>query len=245
MPSGLGLIGQKVGMTQVFDGAGRAVGATVILAGPCVVTKIKRSESDGYDAVQVAFRQEPKAARLGKPVAGTYAKLGIETHRRMEEFRPNPRKGEVPADLAEGGSLTVEMFSEGDRVDVQGDSKGRGFQGVVKRHGFHGGPDTHGSMSHRAPGSVGASTDPGHTLRGTRMGGRHGNRSSTSQNLEVLKVDKERNLLVVKGAVPGATGTWVRVTPTVKAKAPSARRLFVELTETSKTAAKKAPAKKQ
>lgn len=239
MPRGLGLLGQKVGMTQVFDWGGRAVGATVIVAGPCVVTRAKKADGDGYEAVQTAFREEPKAGkRLGKPVAGVFAKINVPARRRMAEFRPNPAKGGASVDLAVGTELTVEMFSRGDRVDVQGTSKGKGFQGVVKRHGFHGGPETHGSMSHRAPGSVGASTDPGHTLRGTRMAGRHGNRTSTSQNLEVVSIDKERSLLVVKGAVPGATGTWVKVTPTVKGKAPSARRLFVETRETSKTAAK-------
>lgn len=247
MPRGVGLLGQKVQMTQVFDREGRAVGATVILAGPCTVTRVRTKETDGYDAVQMAFREEPKPeVRMTKAAIGVFAKLGLPPHRVLAEFVPHRTK-EGPGDLATGSKLTVELFKPGDRVDVQGTSKGHGFQGVVKRHGFKGGPDTHGSMSHRAPGSIGSSTDPGHTLRGTRMGGRHGNATSTSPNLEVLKVDAAHDLLVVKGAVPGATGSWVRITPTVKRKAPSSRRLWVEVhdTEGAKTAAsKKGPAKK-
>jgi len=246
MPRGIGLLGQKVAMTQFFDGEGRAVGATVILAGPCTVTRVRTKETDGYDAVQMGFREEPKAAkRMTKPVAGVFAKLGLPAHRVLAEFTPHPSK-EGPKDLQTGAKLDVGLFKAGDRVDVQGTSKGHGFQGVVKRHGFAGGPATHGSMQHRAPGSIGASTDPGHTFRGTRMPGRHGNATSTSPNLEVLKIDAEHNLLVVKGAVPGATGSWVRVTPTVKRKAPSARRLYVEVRDAEgvKTSVKKAPVKK-
>jgi large subunit ribosomal protein L3 len=246
MPRGIGLLGQKVAMTQVFDREGRAVGATVLQAGPCTVTRLRTKETDGYEAVQMAYREEPKPdVRMTKAVLGVFAKAGVPAHRVLAEFVPHPSKT-GPADLAAGSKLTVELFKPGDRVDVQGTSKGHGFQGVVKRHGFKGGPDTHGSMSHRAPGSIGSSTDPGHTLRGTRMGGHHGNKTSTSPNLEVLKVDAEHHLLVVKGAVPGATGSWVRVTPTIKRKAPSARRLWVEVhdAEGAKTAAKKGPAKK-
>jgi len=240
MATGLGLIGQKVGMTQIFDSEGRAVGATVLHAGPCVVTRLRKVETDGYSAVQVGYREE-KASRVGKPRAGVFTKLNLPIHRILAEFRV-PETG----DLAPGSHLTVEIFKQGVRVDVSGDAKGAGFQGVVRRHGFKGGPETHGSMSHRAPGSVGASTDPGHTLRGTRMAGRHGGRNSTSQNLEVLAIDAEKNILVVKGAVPGATGTYVRITPTTRKKAPSARRLRVEVVESEgfKTAAKKAAQKK-
>jgi len=240
MATGLGLIGQKVGMTQIFDSEGRAVGATVLHAGPCVVTRLRKVETDGYSAVQVGYREE-KAARIGKPRAGVFAKLNLPPHRVLAEFRV-PETGE----LAAGSQLTVEMFKQGARVDVSGDAKGAGFQGVVRRHGFKGGPETHGSMSHRAPGSIGSSTDPGHTLRGTRMAGRHGGRNSTSQNLEVLAIDAGRNILVVKGAVPGATGTYVRITPTTRKKAPSARRIRVDIVESEgfKTAAKKAAQKK-
>jgi large subunit ribosomal protein L3 len=242
VPKGIGLLGQKVGMTQVFDREGRAVGATVIVAGPCVVTGIMTVTANGYDAVQAAFREEPKVSRLGKPRAGIFAKLSLPAHRKIGEFRPNPaRKESLPEGIVPGAKLTVILFKPGDRVDVQGRSKGKGFQGVVKRHGFKGGPDTHGSMQHRAPGSVGSSTDPGHTLRGTRMGGRTGNATATSQNLEVLDIDEGRSLLVVKGAVPGAVGAWLSVTPSVKKWAPSARRLHVEMrdTEGAKTAGKK------
>jgi len=240
MATGLGLIGQKVGMTQIFDTEGRAVGATVLHAGPCVVTRLRKVETDGYSAVQVGYRDE-KPARLGKARTGVFTKLNLTPQRILAEFRV-PETGE----LAPGSQLTVEIFTQGARVDVSGDAKGAGFQGVVRRHGFKGGPETHGSMSHRAPGSIGASTDPGHTLRGTRMAGRHGGRNSTSQNLEVLAIDAGRNILVVKGAVPGAPGTYVRITPTTRKKAPSARRLRVDVVESEgfKTAAKKAAQKK-
>jgi len=240
MATGLGLIGQKVGMTQVFDSEGRAVGATVLHAGPCTVTRLLKVETDGYSAVQVGYRDE-KPARIGKARAGVFAKLNLPTQRVLAEFRV-PETGE----LAPGTKLTVEIFQQGGRVDVSGDAKGAGFQGVVRRHGFKGGPETHGSMSHRAPGSIGSSTDPGHTLRGTRMAGRHGGRNTTSQNLEVIAVDAGRNILVVKGAVPGSTGTYVRITPTTRKKAPSARRIRVEVVDSEgfKTAAKKAATKK-
>ncbi len=245
MPRGIGLLGQKAGMTQVFDKDGRAVGATVVLAGPVTVTRVRTKEADGYEAVQVAFREEPKPeARLAKPFRGQFEKLGLPVHRKLAEFRPHEFK-EGPKDLATGSKLAADLFKAGDRVDVQGTSKGHGFQGVVKRHGFKGGGNTHGSMHHRAPGSVGSSTDPGRTLRGLRMAGRHGNVTSTMQNLEVLIADPERNMLVLKGAVPGATGAWIRVTPSVKRRAPAARRLWVEVidAEGAKTAIKKTPKK--
>lgn len=245
MPRGIGLLGQKVGMTQVFDKDGRAVGATVVQAGPVTVTRIRTKDADGYEAVQVAFREEPKPeTRLAKPFRGQFEKLGLPVHRHLAEFRPHATK-EGPKDLVAGAKLGADLFKPGDRVDVQGASKGHGFQGVMKRHGFKGGGDTHGSMHHRAPGSVGSSTDPGRTLRGLRMAGRQGNKIVTSQNLEVLQADAERQVLVLKGAVPGATGSWLSITPTVKLKAPSARRLWVEVVdaEGAKTAIKKAPKK--
>jgi len=243
MPTGLGLIGQKVGMTQVFDSVGRAVGATVIQAGPCTVIRLRQADGDGYCAVQVAFREEAKPEKLGKADAGQFAKVSLPAHRVLAEFRVVGQK--VPEGFEAGTKVTVDLFKETRRVDVQGEAKGAGFQGVVKRHGFAGGPDSHGSMQHRAPGSVGSSTDPGHTLRGTRMGGRMGGRNSTSQNLEVLSIDAAHNLLVVKGAVPGAMGTLVRITPTTRRRAPSSRRLSVEVREIegAKTAARKAAKK--
>lgn len=237
MEKGIGLIGQKVGMTQIFDSEGRAVGVTVIQAGPCTVLGLRKPEADGYSAVQLAFREEPKAGRLTKAFAGQFLKRNLPLHRRIEEFRS--------ADLGTlevGSKLTVEIFKTGDRVDVNGTSKGKGFQGVIKRHGFAGGPATHGSMQHRAPGSIGSSTDPGHTLRGTRMGGKMGNRSATSQNLEVIGIDAEKHVLVIKGAVPGAKGSWVRITRSIKKRGPSSRRLVFEVRDAdgAKTAAKKA-----
>jgi large subunit ribosomal protein L3 len=202
--------------------------------------RLRKPEGEGYCAVQLAFREAAKPERLGKAVAGQYAKLSLPAHRVLAEFRV---EGTKAADGLEAGArLTVEHFKDAKRVDVQGIAKGKGFQGVVKRHGFAGGPDSHGSMQHRAPGSIGASTDPGHTLRGTRMGGRMGGLNSTSQNLEVVSVDAEHNLMVVKGAVPGGPGTLVCITPTTKRRAPSARRLHVEVSEIegAKTAARKA-----
>jgi large subunit ribosomal protein L3 len=217
-------------MAQVFDGEGRAVGATVVLAPPCTVTVLRNAEKDGYEAVQIAANEAKSADRIAKAQAGGFGKLGLKPHRRLAEFRPAPGKPMPDAEtVAPGKTVGVAFFKKGDRVDVQGLSKGHGFQGVVKRYGFKGGPDTHGSMMHRAPGSVGASTDPGHTYRGTRMAGRMGGTSCTSQNLEVLEVDPERNLLVIKGAVPGSKGSWLRLTPTVKRRAPHARRLWVEV----------------
>lgn len=231
------MIGQKVGMTQVFDSEGRAVGVTVIQAGPCTVLGLKKPETDGYSAVQLAFREEAKAKRLTKAFAGQFTKKSLPLHRRIEEFRASDANS-----LEVGSKVTVDIFKMGDRVDIKGTSKGKGFQGVIKRHGFHGGPNTHGSMSHRAPGSIGSSTDPGHTLRGTRMGGKMGNQSATSQNLEVVAVDAEKHILVIKGAVPGAKGSWVRVTKSVKKRAPSARKLVFDVRDAdgAKTAAKKA-----
>ena len=246
MARGIGLLGQKVGMTQVFDKDGRAVGATLVEDTPLTVTRVRSVEADGYAAVQVAWRETAQPERhLAKAQSGAFAKAGLSAHRRLTEFRAHPVK-ESPAELAMGAKLTVALFKPGDRVDIQGTSKGKGFQGVVKRHGFRGGPDTHGSMSHRAPGSVGSSTDPGHTLRGLRMAGRMGDASAISLNLEVLQVDEQRHLLVVKGAVPGAIGSVVRITPTLKKRAPSAARLWVEVhdQEGAKTALKKPAVKK-
>jgi large subunit ribosomal protein L3 len=250
MPKGMGILGQKVGMAQVFDSEGRAVGATVVLAMPCVVTRLRTVADDGYEAVQVATHEEKVVGRMAKAQVGQFEKLGMKSHRRLAEFRPAPGKPMPDAEIvAQGKAVGVSFFKKGDRVDVQGLSKGHGFQGVVKRHGFRGGPDTHGSMMHRAPGSVGASTDPGHTFRGTRMPGRMGGTSCTSQNLEVLEVDAEGNVLVLKGAVPGAKGSWLRVTPSVKRRAPHPPRLWVEVhdadasTFAKKTAAASAKAK--
>lgn len=197
-----GILGKKVGMTQIFGERGEVIPVTVIEAGPCYVAQIKTIERDGYSAVQMGF-EDTKPRRLTRPQMQHLRKSKLPPLRYLREFRA---RGE---DLAfeEGQKLTVEMFEEGEWVDVVGTSKGRGFAGTVKRHGFSGGPKTHGqSDRHRAPGSVGACTTPGRVFKGKRMPGRMGNERVTVQGLKVVLVDPERNLLAVRGAVPGANG---------------------------------------
>jgi len=197
-----GILGKKVGMTQIFGERGEVIPVTVIEAGPCYVAQIKTIERDGYSAVQMGF-EDTKPRRLTRPQMQHLRKSKLPPLRYLREFRA---RGE---DLAfeEGQKLTVEMFEEGELVDVVGTSKGRGFAGAVKRHGFSGGPKTHGqSDRHRAPGSVGACTTPGRVFKGKRMPGRMGNERVTVQGLKVVLVDPERNLLAVRGAVPGANG---------------------------------------
>ncbi len=194
-----GILGKKVGMTQIFNEKGEAVPVTVIQAGPCWVTQIRTEEKDGYRAIQLGF-EETKRRRLTKPELGHLKKHGLPPLRYLREVRTNDIEG-----VEVGQKVDVSIFSPGERVDVTGLSKGRGFAGVVKRHGFGGGPKTHGQSDRlRAPGSIGAGTTPGRVFKGTRMAGHMGNRRVTAQNLEVVLVDPERNLLAVKGAVPGA-----------------------------------------
>lgn len=189
----VGIIGKKLGMTQVFCEGGKAEAVTVVEAGPCAVTQIKTDAKEGYNAVQLGFG---KAKRLKSPQRGHLKGLG--EFRYLREFRVD-NIGDIQV------NLDVSIFKEGDLVDVTGCSKGKGFAGVVKRHGFAGGPKTHGqSDRHRHPGSVGATTSPGRVLKGTRMAGRMGNQRVTVRKLEVVKADAERNLLLIKGAVPGA-----------------------------------------
>lgn len=215
-----GIIGRKVGMTQVFDDNGAALPVTVIEAGPCYVTQIRTQERDGYAAIQLGFDELPAKrngdARLNKPRRGHLRRNSLLENdaelpdlRVLREFRV---KNLDDLDLQEGAKLTVDVFAEGDLVDVVGTSKGRGFAGTIKRHNFNRQPKTHGqSDRERAPGSVGQSATPGRTLKGTRMGGRMGNDRVTIQNLQVVVVDAERNLLAVKGSVPGAKGGIVIV----------------------------------
>ncbi len=189
----VGIIGKKLGMTQVFREGGKAEAVTVVEAGPCAVAQIKTAAKEGYNAVQLGFG---KAKRLKSPQRGHLKGLG--EFRYLREFRVDDI-GDIQV------NLDVSVFKEGDLVDVTGCSKGKGFAGVVKRHGFAGGPKTHGqSDRHRHPGSVGATTSPGRVLKGTRMAGRMGNQRVTVRKLEVVKADVERNLLLIKGAVPGA-----------------------------------------
>lgn len=197
-----GLIAKKVGMTQLFREDGRVVPATVLVAGPCVVVQRKTKERDGYEAAQLGFVEDRAPRRVNKPTAGHFKRAGVPATRHLSEFPL--AEG---ADPKPGDTVKCDLFQAGDKVDVIGNSKGRGFQGVIKRHGFGGGVATHGSMFHRAPGSIGASAWPSRTLRGLRMGGHMGDARITVKGLEVVEVDAARNLLVIRGAVPGARGS--------------------------------------
>jgi large subunit ribosomal protein L3 len=195
-----GILGKKVGMTQVFGESGEAIPVTVIEAGPCFVAQIKTVEQDGYTAVQLGF-EETKPTRLTQPQLKHLQKSNLPALRHLRELRVSD---DELAAYEEGQTLTVDIFEEGELVDVTGTSKGRGFAGVVKRYGFSGGPKTHGqSDRQRAPGSVGACTTPGRVFKGKRMPGRMGGERVTSQGLKVVLVDPERNLLAIRGAVPG------------------------------------------
>lgn len=203
-----GMIGRKVGMTQVFDENGNVIPCTVIEAGPCYVTQIRTEESNGYTAVQLGF-SETKVQRLTKGQLGHLKRNNLPALRYLREFRVN---GDI--EVAEGQEIKVDVFARGERVDVIGTSKGRGFAGTIKRHNFQRQPKTHGqSDRERAPGSVGATTTPGRTLPGKKMAGRMGNDRVTAQNLEVVVIDAERNLIAVRGSVPGAKGGIVMIKP--------------------------------
>ncbi|HEY9560648.1 MAG TPA: 50S ribosomal protein L3 [Anseongella sp.] len=199
-----GLIGKKVGMTSIFDEAGKQIPCTVIEAGPCVVTQVKTEEKDGYTAVQLAF-EEKKEKKTTAALAGHFKKAGTTPKRRLVEFRYFEEEKE------QGETLTVELFNEGDFVDVIGTSKGKGFQGVIKRHNFSGvGGQTHGQHNRlRAPGSLGAASFPSRVFKGMRMAGQTGNERVKIQNLRVIKVYPEQNVLVVSGSIPGARGSYV------------------------------------
>jgi large subunit ribosomal protein L3 len=214
-----GLIGRKIGMTQVFDNGGSAIPCTVLRVGPCVVVQRREIDRDGYEAVQIGLVEPTKvrgAGRqggsrrskgIGRALKGQFDKANVPPMKRLREFRLAPGS-EAPA---VGDRVLVSLFKPQDRVDIIGQSKGKGFQGVMKRHNFHGGAASHGSMFHRAPGSVGASAYPSRTFRGTKMPGRMGGGRVTVKNLEVVRVDEEHDLLVVRGAVPGARGSYLTV----------------------------------
>lgn len=192
-----GLIGRKLGMTQVFDDGGKAVPVTVVEAGPCPVVQLRTEDRDGYNAVQVGFG-EKKKSRVRKPEAGHFARAGVAVLQHLREFRVDDVEG-----FELGQELKVEMFEAGDRVAVTGRSKGRGFAGVVKRHGMKGGSQTHGCMSKRTPGALGAASYPARVFKGRRLAGHMGSERVTVRNLEVVGVDAEKNVLLVRGAVPG------------------------------------------
>lgn len=198
------ILGRKVGMTQVFTEEGMAVPVTVVQAGPVVVTQVRSADKEGYTAVQVGFA-EASAKRVRKPLAGHFAKAGVTPKRYLREFRVD----EI-GDLQVGQEIKVDIFQPGDKVSVTGVSKGKGFAGAVKRYHFRGGPASHGSMVHRKPQSGGA-TDAARTFKGSRRPGRMGGETVTVQGLRIVKVDPEKNLLLVRGAVPGANGSLVTV----------------------------------
>jgi large subunit ribosomal protein L3 len=199
-----GIIGRKVGMTQVYAEDGRAFPVTVIVAGPCVVVQRKAKDKDGYSAVQLGLVEARKVKRVTKAMKGHFDKAGLPPCRVLREFRVAD-----DAELKVGDKVSVEGFSAGDAITVTGVSRGLGFQGVVKRHHFRGGAATHGSMFHRAPGSIGASAFPSRTLKGMRAGGHMGSDRVTVKNLQVVRVDAPNNLLIVRGSVPGAGGSIV------------------------------------
>jgi len=209
----IGIIGRKCGMTRVFTEEGSSIPVTVIDASPNRVTQVKNGDTDGYKALQVTFGNK-RTNLVNKPAAGHFAKAEVEAGEGLWELRLETEEG---ADLVVGAELAVDQFQPGQRVDVTGTSKGKGFAGTVKRHNFSMQDATHGnSLSHRAPGSIGQCQTPGRVFRGKKMAGQMGDEQVTTQNLEIVQVDTERNLLLIKGAVPGAPGGHVTVRPSVK-----------------------------
>jgi len=207
MPVGVeGLIGRKVGMTQIFREDGAVVPVTVLRAGPCVVVGMRTREKDGYEAVRLGLVESFSKSKLTKPMRGQFEKKDLPPLRTLREFR---RQGEGEVNV--GDRVLVDMFSDAVQVDVVGVSKGKGFAGVMKRHHFSGGAASHGSMFHRAPGSIGSSAYPSRVFKGMRMGGHMGSDRVTVKNLDVVRVDVENNLLLVRGAVPGARGTLLLI----------------------------------
>jgi len=202
-----GILGKKIGMTQMFRPDGQVVPVTLLKAGPCVVVQRKTPTTDGYDAIQLGLMEFAKASRTTKPMSGHLKKANGEGVKFLREVRLGPGDD----DLKQGDRVLVDQFKPRDKVDVVGVSKGRGFASLVKRHHFRGGPGSHGSMFHRAPGSIGASSFPSRVFPGTRMAGHMGTQQVTVRNLEIVEVDAEDNVLAVKGAVPGPNGGYVLV----------------------------------
>lgn len=199
------IYGRKIGMTHVFDDQGKMIPVTVVMAGPCTVVQVKTAEKDGYTAIQIGM-EEQKPKRLRKPELGQFVKRNLKPQRVLREIRLAG-----PEDFTVGQSFGAEVMQGVDWVDVVGDSKGKGFQGVIKRYGHKGGRNTHGSMFHRAPGSIGASSDPSRVLKGVKMPGQMGNERQTAVKLKLVKVDTKRNLLLIRGAVPGSNNGLVYV----------------------------------
>lgn len=201
-----GLIGKKIGMSQVFDSEGNVIPVTIIQAGPCTVIQKKVKAKDCYSALQLGFIEGNSLKKPPKPMLGHFKKAGIPVVKKLQEI-----KCTTPEDFKEGDEILVDIFEVGETVHITGGSKGKGFQGVVKRHHFRGGGAAHGSMFHRAPGSIGASSFPSRVVKGMRMAGHMGNRKVTVRNLKVVGLDKENNILVVNGAVPGARGGYLLI----------------------------------
>ena len=207
-----GLIGKKIGMTQIFNEEGKVIPVTVIEAGPCVVSQVKTEETDGYNSIQLGFGAI-KESKVNKPERGHFTKANIAPARYLREIRVDSIE-----DVKVGDELKADIFMAGDKIDIQGTSKGKGFQGVIKRHGQHRGPMGHGSMYHRRPGSMGSTSTPGRVFKGKKLPGHMGAETVTIQNLEVIKVDLEKDIILVKGSVPGAKGSILKIKSSVKAK---------------------------
>lgn len=206
-----GLIGKKIGMTQIFDEKGNVIPVTVIQAEPNVIAQIKTVETDGYDAIQLGYG-EVKETKINKPERGHFAKAKLANKKHLREFRLDSIEG-----MKVGDEVKADIFQSGEKIDVQGTTKGKGFQGVIKRHGQHRGPMGHGSMYHRRPGSMGATSTPGRVFKGKKLPGHMGSVTVTIQNLDVVKVDIDKNVILIKGSVPGAKGAILKVKSAVKA----------------------------
>ena len=205
------IIGKKIGMTQIFDEKGKVIPVTAIEAGPCVVAQVKNVETDGYEAIQLGFG-EVKESKVNRPIKGHFAKSKLTPKKHLREFRADSVEG-----VKVGDELKADTFTAGDKVDIQGISKGKGFQGVIKRHGQSRGPMGHGSMYHRRPGSMGPTSTPGRVFKGKKLPGHMGRNTITIQNLEVVKVDLDKNVILVKGSVPGANGSILKIKSSIKA----------------------------
>ena len=204
------IIGKKVGMTQIFDEKGIVIPVTVIEAGPCVISQIKNIETDGYNAIQLGYG-DVKEKHINKPEQGHFKKANLAFKKHLREFRVDSVEN-----IKVGDEVKVDVFEAGDKIDVQGTTKGKGFQGVIKRHGQHRGPMGHGSMYHRRPGSMGSTSTPGRVFKGKKLPGHMGVQTVTIQNLDVVRVDLDKNVLLVKGSVPGPKGALLKIRPTVK-----------------------------
>ena len=205
------IIGKKIGMTQIFDEKGKVIPVTAIEAGPCVVAQVKNVETDGYEAIQLGFG-EVKESKVNRPIKGHFAKSKLTPKKHLREFRADSVEG-----VKVGDELKADTFAAGDKVDIQGISKGKGFQGVIKRHGQSRGPMGHGSMYHRRPGSMGPTSTPGRVFKGKKLPGHMGRNTITIQNLEVVKVDLDKNVILVKGSVPGSNGSILKIKSSIKA----------------------------